>query len=79
MSTKILKEVSFCMPAQWTGELIGKMHIHGITLKELADHMDRNPKYVSAVINGHCEPAKAEEQYMRALDELIEQKKEVYE
>ena len=59
------------MPAQWTGALIGRMHIHGITLKELSDHMGRNPKYVSGVINGHYEPAHAEEQYNKALDALI--------
>ena len=59
------------MPAQWTGALIGKMHIHNVTFKELSDYMGLNPKYVSSVINGHSEPAHAEEQYTKALDALI--------
>lgn len=64
------------MPAQWTGDLIGKMHIHGITIKELSDHMGRNPKYVSTILNGHCHPAHAQERFTQALDQLIAKRKE---
>ena len=35
------------MPAQWTGELVGKMHNAGVTAKQLAAEMGKNPKYVS--------------------------------
>lgn len=64
------------MPAQWTGALIGKMHIHSITIKELSDYMGRNPKYVSTILNGRCQPAHAEERFTKALDELIKSKAE---
>ena len=40
------------MPAQWTGELVGKMHNAGVTAKQLAAEMGKNPKYVSQVLNG---------------------------
>lgn len=38
------------MPAQWTGELVGKMHNAGVTAKQLAAEMGKNPKYVSQVL-----------------------------
>lgn len=62
------------MPAQWTGELVGKMHNAGIAKKELAAYMGKNEKYVSQVLNGHCSPKNAEREYNEALDELIAQK-----
>ena len=66
----------FCMPAQWTGKLLGEMHVKGITCKQLADRLGYNPKYVSAVLNGHREPKGAKERFHAALDELVAQKKE---
>ena len=33
-----------------------------------------NEKYVSQVLNGHCEPKHAEQEYNAALDELIAEK-----
>lgn len=59
------------MPAQWTGELIGRLHNARVTVKELAAHMGKNPKYVSQVLNGHYSPKDAEQRYNAALDELI--------
>ncbi|WOC33023.1 MULTISPECIES: helix-turn-helix domain-containing protein [Caproicibacterium] len=64
------------MPAQWTAELLGKMHMHGITAKLLAEQLGYHPKYVSAVMNGHKEPKKAEQRFNAALDELIKEKED---
>ena len=61
----------FCMTAQWTGKLLGKMHTYGITAKQLAAQLDYHPKYVSAVMNSHKEPKGAEQRFNAALDELI--------
>ena len=69
-----MKEVNFCMPAQWTGDIVGKMHIAGITAKELSEHLHYNPKYVSAILNGNREPKNAESVFRKALDEMIQQK-----
>ena len=44
------------MPAQWTAEVIGKMHLAGVTAKQLAAEVGWNPKYLSVVLNGHKEP-----------------------
>lgn len=59
------------MLAQWTGEVVGKMHIHGATAKELARHLGYHEKYVSAVLNGKRSPEGAEAGFKAALDELI--------
>jgi metal-dependent hydrolase (beta-lactamase superfamily II) len=70
----MMKGVNFCMPAQWTAEIIGEMHLNRITAKELSAHLGYNPKYVSAVLNGHRTPKKAEQMFRKALNELIQEK-----
>lgn len=62
------------MPEQWTAEIIGEMHLNHITALELSAQLGYNPKYVSAVFNGHRSPKKAERTFRQALDELIQQK-----
>lgn len=59
------------MPAQWTAELISKMHAHRITQIELAKKLGYTPQYVCAVLNGKREPEAAEHKFNTALDELI--------
>lgn len=59
------------MPAQWTGELVGKMHNARVTSKELAAQMGKNPKYVSQVLNGHYAPKKSEGEFNAALTAII--------
>lgn len=58
------------MPAQWTAEIIGEMHLKGITAKRLAKLVGWHPKYLSAVLNGRVNPAGAEEKIRAALDTL---------
>lgn len=64
------------MPAQWTAELIGEMHLAGITAKQLAAEAGINPKYLSAVLNGHYEPKNAERALRAALARLMDKKAE---
>ena len=59
------------MPAQWTGAIIGEMHLNGITGKMLAAALNWNPKYLSQVLNSPCPPAKSEEKIRSVLDSLI--------
>lgn len=59
------------MPAQWTAEIIGRMHLNGVTAKRLAEKVGWNPKYLSTVLNGHKEPKGAEEKLNQALDSLV--------
>lgn len=67
----MLKEVIICMPAQWTAEIIGEMHLHSITALQLAAKIGWHPKYLSAIMNGRRQPERAEETCRAALAELI--------
>lgn len=58
------------MPAQWTADVIGKMHLNHITAKRLAEHLGYTPEYVSVVLNGKKAPKKAEEVFRKAVEEL---------
>ena len=58
----------FCMPAQW------KMHIYGVSIRDMASFMGITPEYTGRVLNGKDEPKGAEEKFRLALDELIRQK-----
>lgn len=73
-NTKTMEGVEFCMLAQWTADLVGKLHKHGITRKQLADEIGVTREYVSIVLNGHKEPAGAERNFTDALDRLIARK-----
>ena len=59
------------MPAQWTADVIGEMHLKKIAQKQLAEQMGVTPEYVSMVLNGHREPEGAEQRFRSAVDELI--------
>lgn len=58
------------MLAQWTGELIGEMHLVNVTAKQLAAEVGWHEKYLSAVMNGHKTPKGAEEKLRAALKRL---------
>lgn len=55
------------MLAQWICDLVGNMHKWKISKKMLAEHMGVTPEYVSMVLNGHREPAGAEERFTSAV------------
>ena len=59
------------MPAQWTAEIIGEMHLSGVTHKRLAEAVGWHPKYLSAVLNGKKTPAGAEAKLRTALCKLL--------
>jgi toxin-antitoxin system, antitoxin component, xre family len=58
------------MPAKWTADLLGEMHLAGVTAKQLAAEVGWNPKYLSVVLNGHKEPKGAEQKLNEALERL---------
>lgn len=62
------------MPAQWTGELVGKMHMKQVTKKELATFMGITAEYVGRVLNGKDCPKNAEQTFRSALEALLVQR-----
>lgn len=56
---------------KWTGELIGKMHNHKVSLQELADELGMTKGYVSMILNCQRKPPNAEERLTSAVDRLI--------
>lgn len=60
------------MPKEWTGDLVGLMHTHKISFTQLAEELGVTNRYVSMVLNGHRDPAGAEEKFRAALDRLIQ-------
>ena len=63
------------MPAQWTGRIVGEIHNHGLTAKELAKEVEWNEKYLSQVLNSENPPKDAERKVTDALNRIIERKK----
>lgn len=59
------------MPAQWTADIIGEMHLNNVTAKQLAEAVGWHPKYLSTVLNGHREPKGAEQTLRDALSRIL--------
>lgn len=69
-----LKVGDLSMPEKWTGEIVGDMHVYGISPTELAEKIGIHPKYLSKVLNGHRNPKDAESYCRKAINELIKEK-----
>lgn len=62
------------MPEKWTANVVAQMHLNGIKSKELAEEVGWNPKYLSAIMNGHETSGVAREKVQQALNRLVERK-----
>ena len=58
------------LPKKWTGTLVGFMHEHCISQIQLANELGLSTKYVSMVLNGHRDPADAEERFTAAAKRI---------
>ena len=58
----------------WTGDIVGLMHTHHISSKELAAELGWHEKYLSAVITRRRSPKGAEEKCRKAICEIIARK-----
>ena len=59
------------MSAQWTADIVGKLHLHKIEHRELAQQLKMTPQYISMVLNGKATPKDAERRFNEALDALL--------
>lgn len=62
------------MPAQWTGEVIGEMHLAGISKRDIAKELGVTAAYVCMILNGDREPKGGEARVRAALERLKAQK-----
>lgn len=60
------------MPAQWTGAIVGEMHLNGITGKALASELGWNEKYLSQVLNSNNPPKSAQQKVTDALKRIVQ-------
>lgn len=60
------------MLAQWTGDLVGRMHRYKVTITQLAQQMGVTREYVSMILNGHRSPDGIEQRMNDALNILVE-------
>ena len=61
------------MLENWTGEVVGIMHINKISHQKLAEQVGWYVKYLSAVLNGKRNPKDAEEKVRKALSEILKE------
>ena len=62
------------MKERWTGDLVGKMHVHDITYEDLASEVGWGKAYVSMILNGQRRPEGAREKLEAAVVSIIERR-----
>lgn len=60
---------------EWTGEVVKKMHLYEIEVREIARLVGVNPSYVSMALHGVRQNEKLQADIQSALSLLIEQRK----
>jgi len=59
---------------KWTGDLIGKMHVHEVTCEDLAEELGVTKSYVSMILNGSRKPPNAKERMQTAYSNILEKR-----
>ena len=62
------------MREEWTGEIIGRMHVEEITMQDMATEMQCTKSYVSRLLNGTRNPPKARERLENALERILQRR-----
>ena len=62
------------MPAQWTAEVIGQMHLAGIKQTDVAKHLGVTRAYINMILQGKRNPPTGEKQIRQAVAELAAKK-----
>lgn len=56
----------------WTGEIVGLLHVYGLTQADLAEEMGVTKEYISMLLNGKKTAAGAEDRMKAAIQKLKE-------
>ena len=62
------------MMEKWTGGVVAKLHMHGITRNELAAELGITPQYVSMLLNGKKTSPGMEPRMMAAIEAIVERR-----
>ena len=62
------------MPEKWTGDLVGKMHVHHVSCEELAKQLGHSKAYVSMILNGKRTPKTAQIRFVQAFQEILQER-----
>ena len=66
-----MKNPQKVLPAEWTGELLGKMHNHRISNRDIAKELGVTAAYISMVFNGDANPKNAKERLNAAYESIV--------
>lgn len=58
--------------AVWTADVVGLLHLHRISQKELATKLGVTPTYVNMILNGKKTPAGAESRFRTAIWQIVQ-------
>lgn len=62
------------MREEWTGELVGRMHVAEVTQEELAREMNVKKPYVSMILNGKRTPKGGRERLESAFENILQRR-----
>lgn len=62
------------MPEMWTGRIVAKLHVNGITQRQLAEEMGVTEPYVSALLNSNRTTTTAEEKMDAAISSILKKR-----
>ena len=62
------------MLEEWTGRVVGELHVQGITMQQLAEEMGITNRYLAMVINGHRNPPDAEKRCWEAIKRIVDRR-----
>ena len=65
------------MSHQWTGQVVGLLHMHRITQAELAAELGITAQYVSMVLNGKKSSKGIQERMEAAIQAIIQRRSNV--
>ena len=55
---------------EWTGALVGRMHVARISKQDLAEELGYTRQYISMILYGKTCPRGAEEKFFAALERI---------
>ena len=62
------------MEKEWTGRIVGLLHMHRITQAELASEMGLTAQYISMVLNGKKTPKGIDERMDVAIQAIVDRR-----